>query len=424
VKGSAKLVTAGSSLTINGNGFGSTQCSNCKVTSTAGSATAQTMTIASWSATAIAVTLPSTTGLLTLTVTASSGADSFNVMAISATPAIGATPTSMQFTYTAGGAVPAAQTIQITNSGGGTLNWSASVTASWLTVTPTSGTAPSAISVSIVPAGLSMGSYQDTITVTASGASNTPLTVPVTLTVQAAPTGANISSVLNGASFQAGFASATWVSIFGTNLSSTTRGWQSSDFVNGALPTSLDGVSVTINGLAAYVAYISPTQMNVLAPDDAMVGAAQVQVTAGGQQSNSFTAQKTQFAPAFFTIAGSYAAAQHADSTLVGSANLIPGVTTQPAAPGEVIVMYGTGFGPANPSVPTGQLVSAPSILANDVQVTIGGVSASVAFAGVVQSGLYQFNVTVPDLPDGDAPLAATVGGVQTQAGVLLTVAK
>jgi hypothetical protein len=61
----------------------------------------------------------------------------------------------------------------------------------------------------------------------------------------------NVTGVANGASFQTGLASATWVSIFGANLSQTTRTWQDSDFVNGLLPTSLGGVSVAINGRAA-----------------------------------------------------------------------------------------------------------------------------------------------------------------------------
>jgi uncharacterized protein (TIGR03437 family) len=61
--------------------------------------------------------------------------------------------------------------------------------------------------------------------------------------------------------------------------------------------------------------------------------------------------------------------------------------------------------------------------LANSVRISIGGVSASVSFAGLAGSGLYQFNVTVPaSLANGDAAVLATIGGVATQAGVLLTV--
>ena len=40
-----------------------------------------------------------------------------------------------------------------------------------------------------------------------------------------------------------------------------------SDFVVNRLPTQLGGVSVSIDGKPAYVYYISPTQINVLAPD-------------------------------------------------------------------------------------------------------------------------------------------------------------
>ena len=231
-----------------------------------------------------------------------------------------------------------------------------------------------------------------------------------------------VPPVVNGASYQPSFAPATWVAIFGANLSQTTRTWQKSDFVNGLLPTSLDGVTVTIDGIPAYVEYISPTQINVLAPDDATVGTVVVQVNG-----NSFQVQKQQVAPAFFTFGGTtYLAAQHTNYADVGKSGLIAGVTTTPAAPGETILLYGTGFGPTNPAVPTANLVTAPAPLANTPQITIGGEVATVLFAGLVEAGLYQFNVTVPaDLPDGDAPVVATAfGGAQTHLGISITVQK
>ena len=245
----------------------------------------------------------------------------------------------------------------------------------------------------------------------------------VTLVVQAPQPAVNITSVANGASFQAGFASSTWVSVFGTNLSQTTRTWQDSDFVNGLLPTSLGGVSVAVNGRAAYVGYISPTQVNILAPDDATVGAVQVQVTTTQGMSNSLTAQKQQIAPAFFWMAGgTYVAAQHVDYSYVGKPGSIAGVATQPAKPGEMILLYGTGFGLSIPPLPSSQLVTTPAHLVNPVQVTIGGVDAPVAYAGLVEAGLYQFNVTVPSVPSGDAAVVARTGGVQTQTGVSITI--
>lgn len=523
-----KAVNAGSAVTLTGSGFGS-QCSGCRVVAAqSGSTTGQQLTIASWSSTAIKATLPaSLTGLLTIQVFAAAGTDAIEVMAISQST-LAVTPAALQFTYVTGQAVPGAQSIQIANSGSGTLSWTATASTTadgnWINLSLASGTAPSTLAVSISPAGLSAGTYTGSIQIAAAGASNTPASIGVTLTVTAAPailvvaplqltfqyanggavaaqsvaisnggggtlawtastsaywlavlspsgtapatltvavnpvnlaagtytgtvqiaaagaagspgqvavtltvTGAppvgTITGITNAADFQTGFAAATWVSIFGTNLSQSTYSWQASDFVNGQLPTSLQGVSVTINGKAAYPSYISPEQINVLAPDDATVGTVQVQVTAAQQATNNFSAPKTQFAPAFFTIGnGGYVAALHADDSLVGSPNLIFGVTTTPAQPGETLLLYATGFGPTDPALPTAQLVTTPEPLANPVQITIGGATATVTFAGLVGPGLYQFNVTVPSLPAGDAAAVAQIGGVTTTAKVSITV--
>jgi uncharacterized protein (TIGR03437 family) len=93
-----------------------------------------------------------------------------------------------------------------------------------------------------------------------------------------------------------------------------------------------------------------------------------------------------------------------------------------PAQPGETISLSGTGFGPTNPPLSSGQLITTPGDLANTVQVTIGGQDATVASARLVGSVLYQINVTVPDVPDGDSNVVAQVGGVQTQAGLSIAV--
>jgi uncharacterized protein (TIGR03437 family) len=343
---------------------------------------------------------------------------------VAAPSTIAVIPASLQFGYTAGGTVPAAQPIQISNSGTGTstLSWTATASDSWLSLSATSGTAPSTTSVSVSPAGLSAGTYNGAIQISAASASNSPLSIAVTLTVAPAAPAVTITGVVNAGSYQPGIASGTWISIFGTNLSQSTYLWQASDIVNGALPTTLQGVSVTVNGLPAYVDYVSATQINALAPDDDTLGPVPVQVTTAGATSNVVTVQKSLFAPAFPTFDGTHVAALHADYSLVGAPNLLPGVVTTPAQPGETILLYGVGFGPADPPQPSGQLVTTAAPLANGVQVTIGGQTASVAFAGLTGSGLYQFNVTVPNLANGDAAVVASIGGVATQTGVAVTV--
>jgi hypothetical protein len=96
----------------------------------------------------------------------------------------------------------------------------------------------------------------------------------------------NIASVVNGASLLPAIGASTWIRIQGTNLSATTQGV---DPVSSNLPTVLDGVSVKVNGIAAYLCYISPTQLNVLAPDDSTTGEVQVQITNANGASNSET---------------------------------------------------------------------------------------------------------------------------------------
>jgi uncharacterized protein (TIGR03437 family) len=333
-----------------------------------------------------------------------------------APPTLTVSPQSLNFQYTAGGAVPAAQNILIANAGGGSLAWTASTSDFWLTTAKASGVAPAQLAISVDPANLAAGTYTGSVVISAPGTAGSPAAVAVTLVVEGSQAAGAITGVTNAASFSSGVASATWVAIFGTNLSQSTYTWQPSDIVNGQLPKSLHGVSVTINGFAAYVEYISPTQINVLAPDDATVGSVSVVVTTAGQTSNSFSAQKQNFAPAFFVSGNtSYAAAQHADYSLVNAAH--------PARPGETIMIYGTGFGPTNPPVPTGQLVTTAEPLANSVQISIGGVNTNASFAGLVEAGLYQFNVAIPaGLASGDAGLTAVISGAQTQTGVSIPV--
>lgn len=233
------------------------------------------------------------------------------------------------------------------------------------------------------------------------------------------------TGVVNGASFLPGIAPGTWITIRGANLASTTRNWTASDFSGNNLRTQLDGVSVTVNNKPAYVAYVSPTQLNVLTPDDTPGVSAPVQVLPGQGTSNVVTAAEASFSPALFTFEGrSYVAAVRSDGTYIGPANLISGVLTVPAKPGDTILLFGTGFGPTTPPSTVGQLNTA-ALLANPVTITIGGVPANTLFAGIIGPGLYQFNVTVPNLSsNGDNPVVVMIGmdGPASQANAFVTV--
>lgn len=232
--------------------------------------------------------------------------------------------------------------------------------------------------------------------------------------------------VVNGAGFQRSIAAGSWVTVFGQNLAPRTRIWRNDEIVNGILPKDLDGVSVRINEKPAAVYFISPTQLNVQAPDDTSVGAVRVQVsTREGGTSDAVTAQLQRVSPAFFMLEPEgrrYVAAVHADGTLLGKRNLFSNATTRPARPGDVILLFGTGFGPTTPAVAAGQAFSGAAKLSDPVSVRIGEVNAEVLFGGLSGAGLYQFNVRVPNVTEGDRSVVAEIGGVQTQAGAFLSV--
>lgn len=235
-----------------------------------------------------------------------------------------------------------------------------------------------------------------------------------------------ISSVANAAGEAPLIAPNTWVEIKGANLAPAgdSRSWTASDFVNNQLPTQLDGVGAKMNGKAAYVSYISPSQINILTPPDAISGSVPVQVTANGLTSSTFTAQAQASSPSFFLFnGGAYVAATHADGSLLGPTTLYPGAST-PAKPGETVVLYANGFGSTSTAVVSGSELQSGSLSPLPV-IAIGGTAASVQFAGLVSPGLFQFNVTVPTgTPVGDQPVLATYNGQSTQTGNLLSVSQ
>jgi uncharacterized protein (TIGR03437 family) len=239
---------------------------------------------------------------------------------------------------------------------------------------------------------------------------------PFSILVTAPATAPTITEVVHGASFVPEIAAATWVTIRGRDLAPTTRIWVASDFVGNQLPTALDGVSVRINGRPALVYYVSPTQLNVLAPDDAQTGSVAVQVTTRAGTSNQFIARKIALSPSpfSFTAAGTvFAAAVHVDGAYVAPAGAFgAGAASRPARPGDVISIYGTGCGPGIPFTPAGQIVSVAGPLTLSSSASIGGVAARIEYAGVAGSGLCQFNVIVPNLAPGNWPFLLTVGGV------------
>ena len=114
-----------------------------------------------------------------------------------------------------------------------------------------------------------------------------------------------VNGVQDAESGRKAFTSGQWVAIYGSNLGGTSRTWATADFTGGTapgspLPSSLDGVSVTINGAPASIYLVTPLQLNVLAPSNLPAGPVSVVVTNQGASSAPFQGTVVQASPSFF----------------------------------------------------------------------------------------------------------------------------
>jgi uncharacterized protein (TIGR03437 family) len=221
-----------------------------------------------------------------------------------------------------------------------------------------------------------------------------------------------------------------FAAIYGSNLASAMQSWDNA-FNGSQAPTSLGGVSVTVNGIPAFVQYISPTQININAPDDTATGPVAIIVHNAVGTSNSGQSVRSRLSPTFLSdprfVSGSksYVVAETPDfAKFIGPAGLVAGATFVNARPGDTVIIFATGCGPTNPATSAGTLAAQNSPLMLPYQVKVGGQPANVTFAGIVKGtvGLYQFNVVIPAVPVGDQAIELIVDGVSNTQGLWITV--
>lgn len=263
-----------------------------------------------------------------------------------------------------------------------------------------------------------------------------------TLTLTPSAGGGNLPAITDGGvvtafSPRAGVVSGGWIEIYGSNLSATTKEWAGGDFNGNNAPTSLDGVSVTINNRPAFVRFISPGQINVQAPTDTATGPVEVVVTNSAGRSPARTVTKSAALPTvlapFTANSKTYIYAALPDGTLVGPTGLAQGANFRPARAGDTITMYGVGFGAARAAgassdIPAGTIVTQQNSLVNSVTIRVGSVqipAANILYQGLAPNliGLYQFNVTLPaNLTSGDQAITLETNGQNTGQTMVLTV--
>jgi len=236
----------------------------------------------------------------------------------------------------------------------------------------------------------------------------------------------------------------SWVSIYGSGFASGLTQW------NGDFPTSLGGVSVTVDGKSAFLWIVNSTQINLQLPDDTNLGACVPVVIKTANGTFNTQVHLVNFSPSLNLLGDN----QHLAGVILtpngsgayggGTYDLLGPVgafsfKTRPAKKGETVELFGVGFGPTLAPVPAGQVYTSSSKTQQPVNVFVinndpnntQAVGFPVSFAGLVGAGLYQINITIPpNAPSGDLNVGAAVGtqgtnplaGTSTDVSYLLTV--
>lgn len=288
--------------------------------------------------------------------------------------------------------------------GGAEAQWTASVlpsnrTSTWLSVTPPSGSGAASLTIRANLDGLNPGVYRAAVAIEAQDAVPQFIGVPVVLTVGAVQ-GMTIGGVSNNASFTPALAPGMQAAVFGSNLAASGR---SATMV--PLPLKLNGVTATVNGVAAPLYFVSPGQVNIQIPYETGTGTAALAINNNGQAA-SFQMPISMVAP------GIYPVVINATSNAYNT-----------ATPGDVIEIFLTGDGDLTPTLATGATPAATTAAnrlpkpRQSVSVTVAGIPAGVAFVGVPNglAGVTQVNLTVPaGVPAGSQPIVVTMGGVSS----------
>ncbi len=257
--------------------------------------------------------------------------------------------------------------------------------------------------------------------------------VPVKVTQAAALTARlpPIAAVTNAASYATGPVSpGEIVTLWGTGIGPATPAYAITDPSTGKLATTIGGVQVLFNGIAAPMIYASATQISAVVPYEmAPVASPGVWIKYAGQTSNAFQLTSAATAPGLFT--------QNSQGSGAGSILNQDGITlngpNNPAAKGSIVTVYLTGEGQTNPpsitgafttaTLPPPQVTPAPS---QPIKVTINGQPASYVYAGEAPgfvAGLMQLNVQIPaNAPSGALSITVSIGGNISQNGVTVSV--
>jgi len=237
--------------------------------------------------------------------------------------------------------------------------------------------------------------------------------------------------VTDAAGYRSSISPNELISVFGFNFSAPGAPPYKavgSDLDQGRLATDLSCLSLEIGGVRSPIFFTSNGQINAQAPLLDTTGQKLAEIVLNADtpneiRSNQVGVQYAASAPGLFTFGGTGTGsiaglnASKNNAYLVDPAVIPGGVFAQP---GDIVTLYGTGFGLTNPAYLAGQFASGAAPITGSLVVRVGGILLApqdILYAGLSPDapGFFQFNLRVPQLPDGPAAVLMTVGPSVTQ---------
>jgi uncharacterized protein (TIGR03437 family) len=211
----------------------------------------------------------------------------------------------------------------------------------------------------------------------------------------------------------------TIATLYGANLSYDTHALTAADLTGGTLPTTMAGVTVSVNGILAGLFYVSPGQINFLIPYTITTSTAAIFIFRDGTTGPTVTVPLAATAPAFFQWNGNLALAVHASGQLISP--------DSPATAGEIIILFAAGLGRTQPDIQSGEVTirATPILALAQLQILLNGTPippANVYYAGLAPgfSGLYQLNILLPAWLPATPQIQLQIGPAVSPAGVEL----
>ncbi|MFO0281081.1 MAG: CHRD domain-containing protein [Acidobacteriota bacterium] len=206
------------------------------------------------------------------------------------------------------------------------------------------------------------------------------------------------------------------LTIYGTNLAllaGNLDGWQA-----GRVPPVLNATSAAIDGRPAAILMVDPRYILAQVPTDTPAGTVDLVVRNTNGSSPAFRINVANTAPAIFFDAIT-ADGNRAVAYLVSSGEQI--TAANPAAGGQVIGVFGTGFGIATPRQRTGEVEFAPGARYPGVRVTVGGQEAREIITSLIP-GYVGFTQTIFQVPAnlrGAQALEVEYSGIRSNRTIL-----